>query len=180
MNVLNKYADWTVELIKADVQQNTLPYACMMSHVEGDFNISTAIRNANAFGCEKFFYFGKKSWDRRGSVGTHHYTNISHLKTIEDIKELKKQYRFVAIECNIDRPCANIADYQIKPGSLFIFGEETKGLSPEILDLCDDFVYIGMRGSVRSLNVGTASGILMHNAMNALLPTNQLVGIGVF
>jgi tRNA G18 (ribose-2'-O)-methylase SpoU len=168
MNVLNKYAGWTTELIREDVQKNTLPYACMMSHVEGDFNISTALRNANAFGCKEFFYFGTKKWDRRGSVGTYHYSNITHLKTFEDIKELKNTYRFVAIECNIDRNCKSIFDYKIQPNTLFIFGEETKGLDNDILDLCDDYVYIPMIGSVRSLNVGTASGILMSEAMKSI------------
>jgi tRNA G18 (ribose-2'-O)-methylase SpoU len=52
---------------------------------------------------------------------------------------------------------------------MFIFGEESKGLSDEILDLCEDYVYIPMIGSVRSLNVGTASGILMAEAMKANL-----------
>lgn len=171
MNVLDKYTQWSKDLIKEDVQKNTLPYACLMSHVEGDFNLSSAIRNANAFGCEEIFYFGQKSWDRRGSVGTHHYTLLTHLKTIEEIKELKSKYHFVAIECNIERNCVDLFEYQIKPNSIFVFGEESKGLSDEILDLCDEYVYIPMRGSVRSLNVGTASGIIMAEAMKAISKT---------
>lgn len=172
MNVLDKYMAWTVDLIKQDVQSNTLPYACMMSHVEGDFNISTAIRNANAFGCREFFYYGKKGWDRRGSVGVQNYSLISHLSSFDEIKALKEKYKFIAIECNIERDCKNINDYIIKENSLFIFGEEARGISSELLDICDEFVYIPMIGSVRSLNVGTASGIVMAKAMNALQQTN--------
>ena len=80
-------------------------------------------------------------------------------------------YRFVAIECNIERNCVSLFDYKIQPNTLFLFGEESKGLSDEVLDLCDDFVFIPMIGSVRSLNVGTASGILMSEAMKANLRT---------
>jgi tRNA G18 (ribose-2'-O)-methylase SpoU len=44
-----------------------------------------------------------------------------------------------------------------------MFGEEQRGLSPEALALADEVVYIPMTGSVRSLNVGTASGIAMYD-----------------
>lgn len=171
MNVQSKYAEWSVDLIKEDVQRNTLPYACLMSHVEGDFNMSTAVRNANAFGCKELFYFGGKRWDKRGSVGTHHYSLVTHLKDMDAIKALKSQYRFVAIECNIERNCVSLFNYKVQPNTLFIFGEESKGLSDEMLDLCDDYVFIPMVGSVRSLNVGTASGILMAEAMKSISHT---------
>jgi tRNA G18 (ribose-2'-O)-methylase SpoU len=167
MNVLDKYKQWSVELIREDVQKNTFPYACLMSHVDGDFNLSSAIRNANAFGCKELFYYGQRSWDRRGSVGTHNYSLVTHLKDMDAIKELKKQYRFVAIECNIERNCTSMFTYKIQPNTLFIFGEESKGLSDDILDICDDYVFIPMAGSVRSLNVGTASGIIMSEAMKS-------------
>lgn len=170
-NVLDKYAQWSVDLIREDVRKSTLAYACLMSHVEGDFNMSTAIRNANAFGCKELFYFGQKRWDKRGSVGTHHYSLVTHLKDIDAIKALKADYRFVAIECNINRNCVSLYNYKIQPNTLFIFGEESKGLSDDILDLCDDYVYIPMIGSVRSLNVGTASGILMSEAMKQVSQT---------
>lgn len=169
MNVLSKYAEWTTDLIRDDVKKNTLPYARLMSHVDGDFNLGSGLRNANAFGCSKFFYFGKKNWDRRSSVGTHHYTSMIFLKDMDSLKELKKDYRFVAIECNINRNCVSLNQYKIQPNTLFLFGEETRGLSDEVLDLCEDYVFIPMIGSVRSLNVGTASGILMAEAMRQLL-----------
>lgn len=170
-NVLDKYAGWSTDLIREDVRKTTLAYACLMSHVEGDFNMSTAIRNANAFGCKELFYFGQKRWDKRGSVGTHHYSLVTHLKDIDSIKALKADYHFVAIECNINRNCVSLYNYKIQPNTLFIFGEESKGLSDDILDLCDDYVYIPMIGSVRSLNVGTASGILMSEAMKQVSQT---------
>ena len=171
MNLLDKYSQWSVDLVREDVRKNTLPYSCLMSHVEGDFNMSTAIRNANAFGCKELFYFGKKDWDRRGAVGTHHYSLVTQLKDLDSIKSLKEQYKFVAIECNLDRNCTSFFDYKIQPNTLFIFGEESKGLSDEILDLCDDYVFIPMMGSVRSLNVGTASGIIMSEAMKQMFKT---------
>ena len=47
---------------------------------------------------------------------------------------------------------------------VMVFGQEQIGIPQDILlDLCDDVVYIKQYGSVRSLNVGTASGIAMYD-----------------
>ena len=44
-----------------------------------------------------------------------------------------------------------------------IFGEEGEGISPLLLKNCDYCVNISQFGSVRSLNVGTSSGIAMYD-----------------
>ncbi len=44
-----------------------------------------------------------------------------------------------------------------------IFGEEGEGVTPEMLELADHVVSIKQYGSVRSMNVGTTSGIAMYD-----------------
>jgi tRNA G18 (ribose-2'-O)-methylase SpoU len=44
-----------------------------------------------------------------------------------------------------------------------VFGQEQVGIPKEVLDICHDKIYIQQYGSVRSLNVGTASGIAMYD-----------------
>ena len=46
---------------------------------------------------------------------------------------------------------------------VIVMGEESCGLTDEMLGLCDKLVYIKQYGSVRSLNVGAASGIAMYD-----------------
>jgi 23S rRNA (guanosine2251-2'-O)-methyltransferase len=55
---------------------------------------------------------------------------------------------------------------------LFIFGEEQKGLSDYILSNSDRIVTISGRGTVRSLNVGTASGIVLSTYASLFPQTN--------
>ena len=75
-NVIDKYKSMTDDQIREDLSKNKNPIAVCMEHWNGDFNIATLIRNANAFNVEKVFYLGKKKIDRRGTVGTHHYVDI--------------------------------------------------------------------------------------------------------
>jgi tRNA G18 (ribose-2'-O)-methylase SpoU len=166
LNVIDQYKEMENAKIKEDLQRKSFPYAIMMQHVNGDFNISTFIRNGNAFGVERIFYWGKRQWDRRGAVGSHNYKQLDHLKSEDDIISLKEHYRFVAIENNIIYPCKDLHTFQPQPNDLYIFGEESKGIEDWVLDICDEYVYIPQFGSVRSLNVGTASGIIMNYVTN--------------
>ena len=52
--------------------------------------------------------------------------------------------------------------------AIMIFGEEGIGLSEEMLSLADHVVSITQYGSVRSMNVGTTSGIAMYDYLNKL------------
>lgn len=166
MNVINQYKEWDVAKIKEDLDRKSFPYAIMMQHINGDFNISTFIRNGNAFGAKEVFYWGKKKWDRRGAVGCHNYKQLTHLKSEDDIISLKNEYRFVAIDNNINFETTNISDFEPQENDLYIFGEESCGISESVLNMCDKFVTIPQFGSVRSINVGTSSGIIMNHVAN--------------
>jgi tRNA G18 (ribose-2'-O)-methylase SpoU len=165
-NVLDKYKSWILDLIREDVQKNTLPFAVAVENFQGDFNIGSALRSSNAFGANEFFYVGRRKFDPRGAVGTQYYSKIKHLPTIDDLKALKSKYVFVGFENNIDRHSVSIKDFIYPPNSLLLFGEENGGLTNETLDLCDHLIHIEMRGSVRSLNCGCASAIAMSDYVN--------------
>lgn len=166
MNVIDQYKKWEVAKIKEDLKRKAFPYSVMMQHINGDFNISTFIRNGNAFGAKEIFYFGKKKWDRRGAVGSHNYKQLTHLASFDDIKNLKNSQRLIAIDNNIDRKVINIEDFIPKENDVFVFGEESSGITNDVLDICECFVSIPQFGSVRSINVGTASGIVMNHVAN--------------
>jgi len=164
VNVQNKYKEWAVDLIREDVQKKTLPYAVCMINLEHDFNIGTLIRNANAFGAEEVFYLSdRKKWDRRGAVGTQNYTQVTYLRDLNELYELEKKYDFICIEQT--NTSIQLKDFEWPENPLIIFGSESQGISETILSHCDACIEIPMMGSVRSLNVGTASGIVLHDYM---------------
>jgi tRNA G18 (ribose-2'-O)-methylase SpoU len=169
-NVLDKYRAWTLDLIREDVARNTFGYAVLMQCINGDFNIGTVIRNSNAFGAEGLYYIGQKKIDKRSTVGTHHYTPVQFLDSMEQVKALKERYAFVALECGIDSVA--MPNFVWPKNPLIIVGEETAGINQELLDLCDHKVNIPMFGSVRSLNVGTAAGIAMNDFVTKLRPAS--------
>ena len=170
-NVVDKYKSWPTESIKRDLQRTANPFAVCMEHWQGDFNISTLIRNANAFNAEKVFYLGKRRFDRRGTVGTHHYVDLVFLDGgVSELVTLKNQYTIVAVDNNVSNTHKlDKFDWQsLEKPPLMVFGEEGVGITEETLKIADYNVEIPQYGSVRSLNVGTSSGILMYSFLQSL------------
>lgn len=167
-NVIDEYKSLSTEEIRQKLAEKQLPFAVAMENWQGDFNLATVIRNANAFGVRRVFYLGtKKGYDRRGTVGTHNYTDVTFLSSVEELTALRDQYKtFVGID-NVPGSVA-METYQWQPESLLILGEEGPGLTSAIIKVCDAIVAIEMRGSVRSLNAGVASGIAMFDFTNRL------------
>jgi tRNA G18 (ribose-2'-O)-methylase SpoU len=185
MNVLDSLKNLQVSEIAEYCAKNSIPASVAMINIGGDFNLSTMVRNANFFGFRSVHYVGKKKWDKRGSVGTHHYTPVYHHKDESSFISQLSGRSIIAIENNIpeyNHKTVNIFHYEfnntIQP--VFLFGEENRGLSNFILDKSDIILTIPNYGSVRSLNVGTTSGIVMGIYRNFVeqKETQELTGIG--
>jgi tRNA G18 (ribose-2'-O)-methylase SpoU len=185
MNVIDSLKNLAVEDIANICAKNSIPASVAMINIGGDFNLSTMVRNANFFGFRSVHYIGKKKWDKRGSVGTHHYTPIYHHKDESSFISQCSGRSIIAIENNIPEysyKTSNLFNYKFNDTTqpIFLFGEENKGLSDYILDMSDIILTIPNYGSVRSLNVGTTSGIVMGIYRNFVEQnkTQELTGIG--
>ena len=170
MNVIDYYKNWEVNAIIGDLDTKRKNFTVLCSNVENDFNIATAIRNSNAFLANEVWIYGKKQYDRRGTVGTHNYTHFKHVKNIcdviEEVKALEKRVgrvRIIGIDNVQNAMPINHYAWPKHEHIIMVFGQEKDGIPKLLLDMCDDILYIKQYGSVRSLNVGTASGIAMYS-----------------
>lgn len=164
-NVHDHLKELSVDDVKDYCERNLIQASVAMMHVNGDFNFSQIIRTANFFGFRDVHYWGKKRWDRRGAVGTHHYTPIIHHTDEESLIEyiIDNNMIPIALENNHNFSSIDIDDHWWGDKNVMIIvGEESGGLSDEILSFCERqgfIVTIPCRGSVRSLNVASAFGI---------------------
>ena len=168
-NVIDHYHYWKHEAIIADLDAKRNNFTVICSNLYNDFNIATVIRNANAFLAKKVVLYGAKQYDRRGTVGTHHYTHFKHTKTlselddeIKSIRDSNTSVKIIGIDNIPGASPINSYTWDSNTHYILVFGQEQVGLPQELIDICDDILYIKQYGSVRSLNVGTASGIAMY------------------
>lgn len=175
-NIIDHYHYWNHDAILADLDSRRHNFSTLCSNLYNDFNIATVIRNANAFLAREVIIYGSKQWDRRGAVGTHNYNRMKYFKEdqYDALLEHIHDYHIVGVD-NID--CAvdiGTYDWPTEKHTLLVLGQEQVGIPDRLLELCDDLVYIPQYGSVRSLNVGTASGIVMHEYCSKIGAKNHV------
>ena len=171
-NIIDHYHYWKHDAILADLESKRHNFSVLCTNLYNDFNISTVVRNANAFLAKEVIIYGSRKWDRRGAVGSHNYNRMKYFSEdqFNDLVRYIDSYTVVCVD-NIES-ASTLSEYEWPrvQHTLLVFGQEQVGIPQNILDLADDVVYIPQYGSVRSLNVGTASGIVMHEYCSKVCP----------
>jgi tRNA G18 (ribose-2'-O)-methylase SpoU len=159
------YMKWmSVIEIKKDLEVRKQNFSILLVNIDYDNNSGNIIRTANAMGAKEVILYGRRSFDRRSSMGTEFYMEFQQIKFVEEIDEVLAQYDIiVGLENGIE--AQNLVDYKWNKDlkTLICLGQESNGIPQVILDKCHDLVEIPQVGSVRSLNVGTAAGIVMYD-----------------
>ncbi len=143
----------------------------MLDEISSTENIGSIARSAAALGVDSYLLpkQGPHPYNRRAlrvSMG-----HISMLKThiYDDIfftlKELKKRgYKIFAAEVTSDSTL--LMDVKVPKRWVLLMGHEGKGISKEILDVCDEVASIEMQEGVKSFNVAVAASIMMYQFKN--------------
>ena len=141
------------------------PIICL-DGVSDPGNMGTIIRTADWFGVKNIL-LSEKCVDVynekvvRSTMGSIFHTNIVVSKDIvQHVRQLKKQdYRVVALTIEGEEL------KKLKPElkTIYIFGSESHGVSPELEKLAGHMYTIPGSGKAESLNVGVAVGIVLNN-----------------
>lgn len=130
------------------------------------FNTGAIFRNSDAFGVDHVYLTGYTATPPRVEIsktalGADNTVDWSHHKdVIELIARLKEEgKRVLAFE---SRPeCSSIDSVDTSGDIVAVFGNEPEGIPQEVIDVCDECVYIPMKGEKTSLNVSVASGVAL-------------------
>lgn len=130
-------------------------------------NVGTIIRTAEAFGFSGMILTGDTANPfspkaTRASMGSCLGIRIAR-GSLDDLKALP--HKILSLASNgRTRLSADL----LTPKVAICLGQEARGISPEIVDLSHDTVYIPMEGRTESLNVAVAAGIVMACASGLL------------
>lgn len=161
-NVIDKYKGLSVAEIKDDLDRSRHDFHVAIENFQHDFNIGTIARNANAFNAAGIHIIGRRHWNRRGAMKTEAYMNIFHHETVAEFIDWAKQNNLKLIAVDNQKGSKKLNEIELEKGSILVFGNESDGLSKEMIEACKEMVAIEQFGSTRSVNVGVASGILMY------------------
>lgn len=161
-NVADRYRYWRVEAIRTDLAARAHPFHVAIENWQHDFNIGTIVRNANAFLAHTVHIVGKKRWNRRGAMVTDRYQHIEHHASVADFGAWARREGLPVVGIDIVNTATPIETNPLPESCVLVFGQEGPGLSEHMVSACDRIHLITQFGSTRSINVGVASGIAMH------------------
>lgn len=162
MNVIDEYKPMMLDEIKFDLSLKRAPFTSVFINSTHDFNKSVGVRNHNAFAGKDIWFVGRKQWDKRGAVGTYHYEDIHYADSWDTFLLYKPDGPIICVENVGGTQQVSLDSFDIPANSIFVYGEERVGIPKDILNSADYVLKIPMFGSVRSLNVSVASGIIMY------------------
>lgn len=162
-NVEDKYRYWTVEAIKADLDETRVDLHVAIENWQHDINIGTIVRSANAFNVACVHIIGKRHWNRRGAMVTDRYLNIiQHASVSEFMNAMRADDNRHIIAVDNFEDARPLSSVQLPMHAVLVFGGEGPGLSQEMVQASESMVMIEQYGSTRSINVGVAAGIVMY------------------
>ena len=149
----------------------------ILHNIRSVLNVGAIFRTADAIGINKIYLTGytPTPYDRFGrinyafkkaSVGAYEFVKWEQIRDVSTlINKLKKEhFKIFAIEQNeksIDYKKVKLGDKNV-----FIFGNEIRGVSKQILNKVDKILEIPMRGKKESLNVSTSVGIVLFKILD--------------
>ncbi len=160
-NVIDRYRYWTVDAIRADLDTARHPFHVAIENFHHDSNIGSVVRSANAFGAKAVHVVGRKRWNRRGAMVTDRYQHVHHHESVEAFLEWARGAGLAVVGIDITEASIPIEGFAFPAHSVLVFGQESAGLSPEMMAGCDAIVHITQHGSTRSINVGAAAAVAM-------------------
>jgi tRNA G18 (ribose-2'-O)-methylase SpoU len=143
----------------------------MVDNISSSENIGSLARSAAALGVHSFVVprEAPHPYNRRALRVSMGYVSMLNVHIYEDIfstcKALKnKGYRIFAAE--VSENSTPLWHVKVPKKWVLLMGNEGRGLSREILDICDEVVTIEMQEGVKSFNVSVAASIMMYQFKN--------------
>lgn len=147
----------------------------VLDDVKDTFNVGALFRVADAVAAERVYLCGQTPTPphhriHKAAVGTEQWVPWEYrpdpVQVIQELKACRKT--IIAVEQH--PKSISYAELAVKPPAALIVGHETRGISPEVLDLADVIVELPMFGVTRSLTVAAAAAVVAYKLLEVYRP----------
>jgi tRNA G18 (ribose-2'-O)-methylase SpoU len=147
--------------IRASLGALRRPLSVAVLRARNPFNVGAIIRVAHSFLVREIVLVGNERYYERGAMGMDRYENIV---CVPDEAALVARVRagggkLIVFEKDAAR--VDLWHAELPDDCVMLFGSETAGVSPELLDAADQIIGIPMYGINHSFPVTVAAGIAM-------------------
>lgn len=146
--------------------------AVLLHNIRSAHNVGSIFRTADAAGVRQVYLSGytPTPCDRFGRVqkeiaktalGAEKFLPWEYVRTPVTLLRRLKKHGWAVVGVEQDVRSIDYRRFRVKKPTLLIFGNEVRGLSPALRNVCDTLVEIPMRGEKESLNVSVAAGVVL-------------------
>lgn len=144
----------------------------LLHNIRSAHNVGSMFRTADAIGVGHIFLSGYTPLpvDRFGrlvkeisktALGAEKSVPWSGERDVSRVIARAKEEGFVVVGLEQDARSVDYTRYSIDQPTLFIVGNEVRGMSPSLRAKCDVLIEIPMRGKKESLNVSVSFGVAL-------------------
>lgn len=151
----------------------------ILHNIRSAYNVGAIFRTADAVGVSKIYLtgytpapidmFGRIRKDvAKSALGAQMSVSWENIKSVSAvIKKLKEDnFEVVAVE-----QAENSIDYKkfkrrARQKVAFLFGNEVRGISKQLLNKCSNIIEITMKGEKESLNVSVSAGVVLFRVLD--------------
>jgi tRNA (guanosine-2'-O-)-methyltransferase len=169
-----------LQKMKNVLQNRTRYISVALENIFQPHNASAVLRSCDAFGIQDVHIIENSntfSSNPAVDMGTSQWLTLQRYRnknrnSVQAIEALKNQgYRVVATSPHSKD--INLDEFDLSKGkSVFLFGTELDGLTPEALAAADEYVKIPMFGFVESFNISVCAALTLHLLILGLHESN--------
>ncbi len=156
---------FTVVYPKEFAEPSDPPFILALDHLSDPSNLGAILRSAEAFGAG-MIYLSEGCVDFlspkviRAAMGSLFRAPLRRGSLAEFLAQKKKAgYRIIG--AGLDRQYQELQKFSFREPTVLIIGNESNGISKEIMQLCDHGLFIPMLGHNESLNAAVAASIIL-------------------
>jgi len=157
------------ELLGIPARRGEIPFFVILDTIEDPRNFGAIIRIADAAGVHGVVFQSHRSAGltpvaAKASAGALEYVTLVETVNIKHAMEKmrKADVTLIGAEAGTDK---TLWDIDLHVPLAMVVGSEGAGLRRTVRDMCDMTVSLPMKGTVNSLNVSVAAGILAYEVM---------------
>lgn len=145
----------------------------VLENVHDPHNIGAVMRTCDACGIPNIYVIYTEDGNNvekeyigiNASQGTRKWVNCFFYKTIESCMNDVRQNFSHIIATHLSKDGRSIYQLDLTKSTALVFGNESKGLSEEILKYCTSNMFIPMMGMAQSLNISVAVAVSIYEAL---------------
>lgn len=159
--------DFEFNDLKSLIQQkDDFPLVLAVDHIEDPHNFGAIMRTCDCFGFKAIIFPKNRNVDLTASVikassGAVYHLNLIQVVNVANSLASLQQAGYWIYGTDMDN-AVSLENFEPAFPLVVVMGNEGKGLSNRVADICDQLISIPQSGHVSSLNVSVATGVLTY------------------